>query len=296
MKKVVSVLFIAFFVINYLYAQTTGTLTNSIIIKMVKAKLSDDLIIDEINSSKVNFKVSADSIKFLSDKNVSGRVIEAMKTANGTQTSTTATSSDTSSPRAIVQVKQPESETLPVKELPKEKIVTEKSNKSLNEKSTISVTAVSYVIPLQELMIFFDTEFQTLEGHIKAWDLQIKSSIEKGNKIKDNIREVEKELTYKKNADSKGFSNEIIILKKKLSEYRENYKQYENNMVTDGLRIVKEIEDIGTELDKSINKKFSDISQVVRKSDPDPSVIEIPKSITISKQEINDNIVNYVAL
>jgi hypothetical protein len=84
MKKVVSVLVIALFVVNSLHAQTTETLTNSTIIKMVKAKLSDDLIIDQINSSKVNFNVSTDSVKFLSDKNVSNKVIQVMKTASGT--------------------------------------------------------------------------------------------------------------------------------------------------------------------------------------------------------------------
>jgi chromosome segregation ATPase len=85
------------------------------------------------------------------------------------------------------------------------------------------------------------------------------------------------------------------LLKKKLSEYRESYKQYENNMVTEGLKIAKEFEDIGKKLDRSIDNKFSEISQAVKKTDPNPSVIEIPKSITIAKQKIDDDIVNYVA-
>ncbi|MDO9340507.1 MAG: hypothetical protein Q7T72_08280 [Bacteroidales bacterium] len=334
MKKLVSVLVIVLFVANYLYAQTTETLTNSTIIKMVKAKLSDDLIIDEINSSKVNFNVSIDSIKFLSSENVSSRVIQAMKTANGTLTSTAETTTNTSPQPATVQVKdtlklpapkestltgkeistpssivqlndtlknptkeQLKFETLPSQELSKEKIKTESGNNNLIEKSTITVTAVSYVIPLEELMIFFDNEFNSLTGVIQGWDQQIRNSLEKGNQIKEKILQVEKELTDKKNADAKGFTNEIILLKNKLSDHRESYKQFRNNMVTDGMKIAEELNDISTEMDKSIKNKFNSVSQLVRKTNPEPSIGEITnaKAIIITKQKINDNIVNYVA-
>ena len=342
MKKLVSLLLIALFAVNYLNAQSTEALTNSTIIKMVKAKLSDDLIIDEINSSKVNFNVSINAIKFLSDENVSSGIIQAMKTANGTQTLTAAattvnpilpetttitspqpptvqlkdtlkqtvpnesalTGKEIPTPYAIVKFndtlnnpakEQLKSETLPSRKLPKEKIKTESGDNNLIEKSTITVNAVSYVIPVEELMIFFDNEFSSLAGTIQGWDQRIRNSLEKGNQINEKILQVEKDLTAKKNADSKGYTNEIVLLKKKLSEYRESYKQYENNMVTDGLKITKEFEDIGNKLDHSINKKFGEISQIVKKTDPDPSVSEIPKSITITKQKINDNTVNYVA-
>jgi len=88
MKKIVSVLLIALFVGNNLHAQTAETLTNATIIKMVKAKLSDDIIIDEINSSNVNFDLSDASINTLKNENVSDNVIQAMKTADNIQTST----------------------------------------------------------------------------------------------------------------------------------------------------------------------------------------------------------------
>lgn len=332
MKKLVSVLLIVLFVVNYLSAQSSEALTNSTIIKMVKAKLSDDLIIDEINSSRVNFNVSIDAIKYLSDENVSSGIIQAMKTANTPQTSTSETTTQTSVQSATVQVKDtpkqpvikesgstgietpnPSSivplkdplnkpvkeqlitETLPSQKLSKEDIKTEIDNNNLPEKSTISVNAVSYVIPLAELMIFFDNEFSSLAVVIQAWDQRTRNTLEKGKQIREKILQVENEFTDKKNADSRGFTNEIILLKDKLSDYRESYKQFENNMVADGLKIAREFEDIGNKLDRSINNKFTEIGQAVRKTDPDPSVIEIPKSITITKQKIDNNIVNYVA-
>jgi len=71
-------------------------LNNSSIINLVKANLSDDLIIKVINSSRVNFNMSDDFINLLSNENVSYRVIQAMKTANGTQTSTVKNDSNNS--------------------------------------------------------------------------------------------------------------------------------------------------------------------------------------------------------
>jgi hypothetical protein len=61
--------------------KTTGSLTNSNIINLVKTKLSDDVIINLIKSSEVNFNVGVDSMIFLSNQNVSSAVIMAMKNA-----------------------------------------------------------------------------------------------------------------------------------------------------------------------------------------------------------------------
>ena len=85
MKKIVSFLFLLFFAVAFAHAQTSEVLTNATIVKMVKAKLSDDIIIDEINNSKVNFDMSTEGLKELSAQNVSEPVIEAMKKAAGTQ-------------------------------------------------------------------------------------------------------------------------------------------------------------------------------------------------------------------
>ena len=66
-------------------AQSSEILTNSKIIKLAKASLSDDIILDMIHSSKVTFNISADSLKLLLDNHVSQQVIEAMKTAQNLQ-------------------------------------------------------------------------------------------------------------------------------------------------------------------------------------------------------------------
>ncbi len=60
---------------------TADTLTNTRVIDMVKAELSDDLIIRVINSSPVNFDMSVDGMISLSNQKVSSAVIKAMKNA-----------------------------------------------------------------------------------------------------------------------------------------------------------------------------------------------------------------------
>jgi hypothetical protein len=59
----------------------TEMLTNESIINLVKADLSDDLILKIINKSDVNFDVSVDAMIILSDQKVSSALIVAMKTA-----------------------------------------------------------------------------------------------------------------------------------------------------------------------------------------------------------------------
>jgi hypothetical protein len=58
---------------------TTVILTNESIINLVKAELSDEMIIKIINKSEVNFNVGIDSMIELSNQNVSSAVISAMK-------------------------------------------------------------------------------------------------------------------------------------------------------------------------------------------------------------------------
>jgi hypothetical protein len=56
-------------------------LTNISVVNLVKTKISDDQIINLINSSPVNFNTSVDSMIYLSGQNVSSQVILAMRNA-----------------------------------------------------------------------------------------------------------------------------------------------------------------------------------------------------------------------
>lgn len=60
-------------------AQEKEVITNNTIIKMVKAKLGEDIIISKIKDSKTNFDLSTDSLIKLKEAGVSDNIINAMQ-------------------------------------------------------------------------------------------------------------------------------------------------------------------------------------------------------------------------
>lgn len=310
MKKFVSFLLMFMFFVSCLQAQPAEKLTNSIIVKLVKAKLSDDLIIGEINSSEVNFDLSMDSLNYLSSQNVSLRILQAMKVALSNQTSTTSPVSipqtnpvEPEKPADLVPVtsvqpapipanntgRKPEVEQIPT---PQEEVAVQPVVLPANA-NEIAVNALSFIIPMTDLMLFFDSETTSLSGVIQKWDQQIRNSIENGRQIQKNIREVELKLTDKKNASSKGFTNEIFVLKKQLLDYRESYKQFKSKFLADGMNITKELKEIGSETDRAISSKFNAVGNTVRSANSDPSA-ELMKPLTLAKQKVDTNVINYV--
>jgi len=83
MRRALLLIISLFFALS-LHAQSSDTLTNSTILRMAKAQLADELIIDVIQSSIVQFDLSEKQLKSLRE-NVSDPVIEAMKEAQSKQ-------------------------------------------------------------------------------------------------------------------------------------------------------------------------------------------------------------------
>jgi predicted nucleic acid-binding Zn-ribbon protein len=368
MKKLISVLLIVLFAVNILYAQTGEPITNNTILKMVKGKLSDDLIIDEINSSKVNFDLSDEAVKTLSEGNVSDNVIDAMKTANGIQntappaeilvpvaiatpaviaatqaeTSTVAaavapaaitggkaeeatqtlvgqvadtsepaageepvmTEEETTTPIGAAEVEetasQPEkeptaTETAPSKALLVETIITESGALVTIEKPTLTIDALSYVIPVAELIPFYNSEFESFAGVIKEWDKKIRTSLEKERQNTEEISRLEKELTDLKNASAKPFSNQIREQKKNLVSLWEKHKAIKAEMVNEGKTLVEDLKKISKETESTIDEKFKEVSKNVKNADPNPSAGETAKAIDIPLQKYKSTITGYFA-
>lgn len=344
MKKSVPVLLILLLTVNYLQAQPTEKMTNSILLRMVQAKLSDELIIGEINSSAVNFNVSPDSISYLAARNVSSPVLQAMKAAQERQASPTPVESTAVEPEkpaiperkptiqpATVQASdsiqlpddeptatpqkealaQPENTSpstaaIPFKTNPSKSATEPAARKtakeitplrrveSLKNQSAFSVDAMGYTIPMTELMVFFDHEFNSLTSTIEGWDQQIRNSLDKGRQINQQLLDVGTQLSDKINANTNGFSNEIVVLKKQLSDQRISYKQYKTNLFTEGMTITKKLKDMGNELDRSIGAKFAAVGNVVRSTNPDPAS-EMSQPFSIDKLPIGAEFTPYIA-
>ncbi len=107
--------------------------------------------------------------------------------------------------------------------------------------------------------------------------------------------QLEYDLREKKNTDSKGYSSEILSLKKKLAEYRANYKELKTKLLTDGQNMTKKLTDMSSEKARSIGKKYDEVSQLVKSANTDPGTGENAVSITTTGLNINDNTSNFVA-
>lgn len=284
MKKHISLILTGLFIAVMVNAQNPETLTNSSVIKMSKANLSDELITDMIQNSPVKFDLSDSALKQLAAEGISTSVIQSMKSA--------AIAARTPAEKPAPE---PEKKAIPVsieKELGAVEPTTGYEPSAVTE--TVSVGALNYVTPLTELIKFNETKFKGLETTIIEWDKQVRDYVADVNKVKGQMLQVENELRQKKNADTKAFSADIASLKGKLEAYRKNYQQSKDIMLKGGENIVKKLETISGDIVRDISKAYSDAGQQVGSSDSDPASGENAVTLNYTVREINNNAVGYI--
>jgi uncharacterized coiled-coil DUF342 family protein len=277
MKRRLSVILTGLLIVSFIQAQPGETLTNSAIIKMVKAKLSSELIIDVIQSSTVLFDLNENAIKNLESENVTPQVIEAMKMARDAQ------ASEKNVTGVAPVLKTDKASAIPVAVKQKDEV-----------QPTQVLEALNYVAPIKELVTYYQKEIKLLDGTITDWDTKIRNDLKEVNEINEQITQLESDLREKKNADSKAYSTEILALKKKLSEYRVNYKQLKTKLLTDGQNITKKLTDMSSEKARSISKEYDEVSQLVKSANTDPGTGENAVPITFTGLNINDNTTYYM--
>lgn len=284
MKKHISLILTGLLIAVMVNAQNPETLTNSSVIKMSKANLSDELITDMIQNSPVKFDLSDSALKQLAAEGVSTSVIQSMKSAGRAAK----TPAEKPAP-------EPEKKAMPAsneKELGTAEPATAYEPSAATE--TVSVEALNYVVPLTELIKFNETKFIGLETTIIEWDKQVRDYVADVNKVKGQMLQVENELRQKKNADTKAFSADIASLKGKLEAYRKNYQQSKDIMLKGGDNIVKKLETITGDIVRDISKAYSDAGQQVGSSDSDPASGEKAVTMNYTVREINYNAVGYI--
>jgi uncharacterized coiled-coil DUF342 family protein len=264
-------------------AQEADTLRNSSVIKMAKAKLSDELIIDVIKSSVVDFDLSENSVKELLDQNVSGPVIAAMKTASG--------NSGTAGLNLFVK---PDQKTVTPDELPKADPVSDPVQTKAVAVPVISEErgneAYGYVTPVIDLITYHEGEIKDFSGSIAEWNRQLEDLAASEKRIREEVALTETELRDLKNSDSKGFSENILKLKKKLIEQRATLEKAKENIIKAGEKITSELEKISSESIKSAGNKYNDVSQSIKSYKSDPSAFGKGTPVKPVAQVINENI------
>jgi uncharacterized coiled-coil DUF342 family protein len=291
MQRRLSVIITGLLVVSFIQAQTDETLTNNAIVKMVKAKLSNELIIDVIQNSTTLFDLNENDIKNLENENVSSQVIEAMKIAKDAKAS---------SVKIIAPVKEQGTEKSvtgppPVQTIAKTADIPIAVKQKDAVQSTNVMDALNYVAPIKDLVTYYQKEIESLDGTITDWDNKIRTTLKEVNEINEQITQLESDLREKKNADSKGYSSEILSMKKKMSECRVNYKTLKTKLFTEGQNITKKLTDMSTEMARSIGNKYNDVSQLVKSSNTDPGAGEKPVPITFTGPDTNENTTYYIA-
>lgn len=278
------------FLAGLVCAQNADTLTNNSIMKMVKAKLSDELVIEVIQSSPVRFDFAESSMTILKEQNVSQTIIEAMKKASGfTNEATPDLLAKPENKTPSVAIPAPPSQEKPVTAEPAVAPAVKSAEPAAEE------VAIGYAAPLKNLITFHEAQFDELVSAIEKWDKKINALTDTKKRAWGLVTQTGDLLTEKKNADAKGFSSEIIDLKKKLNGYREDYKKTKDDMMKGGETIVKEIENFNSQKIKAAGNAYSDASQEIKSADNDPSTSPVTVSVTPKSLQMGDKTNSYLS-
>ena len=282
MKKYIYLILIGLLIAVVVNAQNPETLTNSSVIKMSKAKLSDELITDMILNSPVSFDLSSGAIKKLEDEGVTVSVIQSMKSAAANKTATEKPAPASAKKAVAVPVE-------PVNETPESSAYVPSE-----AKGTVTLEALNYVGPLTELIKFNETKFRDLEKTISEWDKQVREYISDISKVKGQMLQMENELRIKKNADTKAFGDDIFSLQRKLDAYRKTYQQSKETMMKGGETIVKNLETISSDVVRDLSKAYSDAGQQVGSSNSNPASGEKAVTLSYTPSEVNGKCISYI--
>lgn len=284
MKRYILLILAGSLITVFLQAQDQEILTNSSVIKMSKAKLSEELITDMISSSPVNFDLSDNALRNMAADGVSPAVIKSMKDTGGHRIQP--------SEKSVVTDAKPKA--LTENQLLSEPDQSQTGFEPSATLETLQVSALNYVAPLTGLIKFNEDQFSNLERAVSELDSKVRGYISDVNKVKGQIRDVENELRQRKNSDTKNFSADILTLKGKLAMYRKSYSQSKGIMVKGGENIVKNIEELGKNSVRNISKSYSEAAQQISSSDSDPASGEKKVTVSYSTKNITDKTVSYI--
>lgn len=318
MKKRIFLLLAGLLFTGLISAQQADTLTNNAIIRMEKANLEDEVIMDVIRGSAVNFDLSETGIRKLRDANVSFQVIEAMEAAQPGSGSplikepTKPLDEPDKKPEKQGEKtpgnkgggkqgkdigKSPEKSTPPISPQPtpgekQKQVIPASAEKPFQTPS--SMDAYGYVAPLAELVRFYENEFDIISNVITDWNKQIELSLIKINDLDRLISVTEDELRLKKNRNSGSFTPEINTLIQRLTAQRNSYKQFKTDLVATGKKIAEQSDKLFNERSSAIKNKYSEVSNNVKAANSDPSKAQDPVRINFSPLTINESINSYI--
>lgn len=295
MKKFVLVLSILILAVGHSFSQSSETLTNSTILKMVKANLSDEIIIDEINNGTVNFNLSSDSLDLLVKQNVSSSVIAAMKTAGKEIMETPVSESQNTVETPVTETSQVDIQLpspLTIKEESWTDEIPDPENRNyVVQRSGTQVNSISYVNHLNDLVLFYDQQFISLLKIIQKWDMHVAQQIQKEKDLSDKMNKLRNDLNEEKNATAQPFNSKISNLKASLAKVRTEHNLLREKFTSYGKFLSQELTNLDKTTESQIKEKFDEVTKKISKDDPDPSVSESFELIEIPRKKFKADLV-----
>ena len=319
MKSTFVLLAIFFLTSFQLRGQGSELLTNATIVKMVQANLSEEIIIDEIQNSKVNFFLNDEEEKALKAAKVSEKIIQVMKASIPEKSIDRTLEVFSNEPKTnlnlSLSISQVDSSLSQNQKLVETNIVPgtpESSNEishAINnelpafvspspdhiEFTELNVRAMSYVIPLLDLLTLMDKEYSLLYKTINMWDQQLFKVQQKISELADSMQIGEKELSRLKNADSKSFSAEVISTKKQLIDLRIMHAQLIKDMQGAKQYILLELTKSSSDYNNALLSKYSELSKRIKKAKPKLTDVANSKNIIISSRNFSINVEKVVS-
>lgn len=322
MRRFISIIsLIMIFTDGALFCQNNDQLTNKAIIKMVKAKLSDELIIYEISNSNVNFNLSSDSVQFLKSQNVSETLLQSMREMNESQHPESANIKTVADSIVDVGISTSKQELLndtdiqdkhrldaavtvkpdPILPPAEQKTISKQSLTNTPspifvdvEKSTEENKAIGYAVYLNNLVIFFKDRSDYYTNIVKSWNEQMSDSISQINILNQKMEKIESEILSLENADSKAFSGDILSLKTQLNACRYLFKRLKMNVQLFGTKITQQLETFSKEDIRLTDDKFNTVIQQIKNAEPAPEANNQYVVINYPVQTINLQTLNYI--
>lgn len=284
MKKYLCLTLTLILVEGLLFGQYNQVLRNSSVLEMSKAKLTDDVIINLIMYSPVQFSIEEDSLALLKKEGVSEVVIEAMEGAE-----------NLSRIYRIEYTKADTSDLLKVESLRPEIYNTEAREyipSQISEQDII--VTLNYVTPLADLIKFGENEFLTFEREISEWDQKVRIQTGEVYRTKDQMLQTEQELRNLRNSGIDLFGPDIFQNMAILQVYRGNYRFSREALEELGQQIQKWLKTEMNDMSDALASNINSVAQIIGSTDCNPASGEQPSEITISYRRVNESTSDYL--
>lgn len=210
-------------------------------------------------------------------------------------TTATTISKETTETKPNIQPSPRTEEKPPQAVTPKiEQKTTNKTETISTNPTTLEIEALDYVIPLKDLVVFFDNQRINFANKVNTWAKSVSSRIEKINADYANVVQAEKELNAEKNKTIFGSTMKINDLKTILRDKREAYKSSQDGLKQDGVSIITQLKGLSKSEAAAIHQKFQETKENINPTTAFPAKSSAKTAVFFSNRIENVQTLSYL--